>query len=53
MITHFIADCGSSFKANSALLDHRKRVHLRLRPHQCQFCKKDFFSRKEYADHVR
>ena len=46
-------ECGSAFKANSALIDHRKRVHLRLKPHQCQYCSKDFFSKKDYAEHVR
>ena len=45
--------CGSAFKANSALIDHRKRVHLQIKPHQCEHCKKDFFSKKDYAEHVR
>ena len=50
---YFQLECGSAFKANSALIDHRKRVHLRLKPHQCQHCSKDFFSKKDYSEHVR
>ena len=53
IINDTVIECGSAFKANSALSDHRKRVHLKLKPHQCQYCPKDFFSKKDLGEHVR
>jgi len=50
---YLCADCGAAFKANSALIDHRKRVHLQIKPHKCDYCGKEFFSKKDFGEHVR
>nr|ALS04530.1 putative zinc finger protein 25 [Acartia pacifica] len=45
--------CGTAFKSQSHLINHRKRVHLRLKFHGCSECGKEFYSKKEYDEHVR
>ena len=32
--SYLCADCGAAFKANSALIDHKKRVHMQIKPQQ-------------------
>ena len=27
--------------------------YLQIKPHQCEFCGKEFFSRKDYGEHTR
>lgn len=46
-------DCGAGFKAQSGLINHRKRVHLGVKHHKCPECDREFYARKEFDDHCR
>ena len=47
------SDCGSSYKSQSALIDHRKRTHLKLKPHVCTICNKGFYYNRSLQEHLR
>ena len=51
--SHLCCECGQSFGSASTLIDHKKRKHLFMRDHQCQKCKKGFFTKQELEAHVR
>lgn len=46
-------DCGTGFKGQSGLINHRKRVHLRVKNHKCVQCGREFYARKELEEHLR
>ncbi len=50
---HLCTECGNAFSSVSTLIDHKKRLHLKLRDHKCNDCPKAFFTRQELASHVR
>uniref|UniRef100_A0A0K2V3Y5 Zinc finger protein 112like [Haplochromis burtoni] n=2 Tax=Lepeophtheirus salmonis TaxID=72036 RepID=A0A0K2V3Y5_LEPSM len=50
---HLCPECGSSFGSMSTLIDHRKRLHLALRPNKCSTCFKCFYSKQELIIHIR
>lgn len=49
----FACGCGKEFKYHSQFVDHTKRVHENIRDYSCQFCGKNYFTRRELSVHIK
>lgn len=49
----FVCPCGKEFKYHSQFVDHTKRVHENIRDYSCQFCGKNYYTRRELSVHIK
>jgi Zinc finger, C2H2 type len=49
----FVCPCGKDFKYRSQFVDHTNRVHKNIRDYSCQFCGKNYYTRRELSVHIK
>jgi hypothetical protein len=49
----YICPCGKEFKYHSQFVDHTKRIHENIRDYSCQFCGKNYYTRRELSVHIK
>lgn len=49
----YMCPCGKEFKYHSQFVDHTKRIHENIRDYSCQFCGKNYYTRRELSVHIK
>lgn len=46
------ADCGKTYSSKPQLKNHINWIHMNIRPHQCKWCEKRFYTPSRLAEHT-